>query len=162
MDRGPGPYPHHAWWQIGWIMDYLLSEISLRTKGNISFPAGFITPKVGPHKSYGFEKGILFGRSVELLMKKDMVTLDNPHIDYVMAYDKERRELYVILLNNSAGTQRVRLRILPEILLENRYLQGQHLSLINVEGISENQLDMTEMAEIVFKDSDLKILKMKY
>lgn len=162
MDRGPGPYPHHAWWQVGWIMDYLLSEISLRSNGNISFPAGFITPKVGPHKSYGFEKGTLFGRPVELLMRKDMVKLNNPHVDYVMAHDKERRELYVILLNNSIAIQQVQLYVNPEIIVENRCLQTEYLSLINGEGVTEKHLIIGDISEIVLKDTELKVLKMKY
>ncbi len=162
MDRGPGPYPHHAWWQVGWIMDYLLSEISLRSNGNISFPSGFITPKVGPHKSYGFEKGILFGRPVELLMRKDMLKLNNPHVDYVMAHDKDRRVLYVILLNNSIATQQVQLYVNPEIIGQNRHLQTECLSLINGEGITERHMIMSDISEIILKDTELKVLKMKY
>ena len=27
MNRGSGPYPHHAWWQVGWLTDYLLGFI---------------------------------------------------------------------------------------------------------------------------------------
>src|SRR5690606_23491990 len=46
MDGGPGRFPHHAWWQIGWITDYLLSEIASRSGHEIEFPRGFITPKV--------------------------------------------------------------------------------------------------------------------
>ncbi len=45
MNKGAGPYPHHAWWQIGWITDYLLAEAQLRSDGQITFPRGFVTPK---------------------------------------------------------------------------------------------------------------------
>ncbi|WP_315817140.1 hypothetical protein [Paraflavitalea speifideaquila] len=45
MNKGAGPYPHHAWWQIGWITDYLLSEAELRSQGKLRFPRGFITPR---------------------------------------------------------------------------------------------------------------------
>jgi hypothetical protein len=57
MDEGPGPFPHHAWWQIGWITDYLMSEIQLRSRQKVIFKRGFITPKVGPHQPYGFSSG---------------------------------------------------------------------------------------------------------
>jgi hypothetical protein len=109
FDQGPGRFPHHAWWQIGWITDYLLSEIALRSQGKISFPRGFITPKVGPHQSYGFKKGNVLGKQADLLLKSDVVTLNNPQVDYFMAISNNR--LYVLLLNNSLQQQNVSLKI---------------------------------------------------
>jgi len=162
MNSGPGSFPHHAWWQIGWITDYLLSEVSLRSKGKIHFPAGFVTPKVGPHKSYGFEKGTLFGHPVELIMQKGLLKPDNPHIDYVMALDKELCELYVMLINNSVAAQHLRLDIQPEITLENKRLPVRQLSLMNATGVSEEKLDIVNISEITFDGSGLKILKIKY
>jgi len=41
MNAGPGAYPHHAWWQIGWITDYLISEAELRSNGAIVFRGDF-------------------------------------------------------------------------------------------------------------------------
>lgn len=162
MDKGPGPYPHHAWWQIGWIMDYLLSEISLRSGDKIQFPSGFIAPKVGPHKTYGFDKGILFDRSVELIMRKNLVKSDSPHIEYVMAHDKGNKEFYIMLLNNSVKSQHLKISINPEIILEDRTQQLYHLELMGAGGIIEEQLDISETSEILFDALDLKILKMKY
>ncbi|ULT40502.1 hypothetical protein KRR40_37825 [Niabella defluvii] len=40
MNKGAGPFPHHAWWQLGWITDYLMSELLLRSQGRIEFPQG--------------------------------------------------------------------------------------------------------------------------
>lgn len=57
FDRGPGPFPHHAWWQLGWIVDYLLCEAECRSEGLIAFPRGFVTPKVGPQRITGFAPG---------------------------------------------------------------------------------------------------------
>lgn len=105
MDAGVGRYPHHAWWQIGWIVDYLLSETELRSHGKISFPRGFITPKVGPHQSYGFEKGKVFGNSAKLFFQLDSLVVSNSRIDYVGAIDSKKKKLYVILLNNSVQKQ---------------------------------------------------------
>ncbi|MBS1601131.1 MAG: glycerophosphoryl diester phosphodiesterase, partial [Bacteroidetes bacterium] len=67
MNRGAGPYPHHAWWQIGWITDYLLAEAELRSGGRIHFPRGFMTPKVGPHESVGFAPGVVNGVAARLV-----------------------------------------------------------------------------------------------
>ena len=65
FDHGAGLFPHHAWWQIGWIYDYLLAEAELRSNGKISFPRGFMTPKVGTHRTAGFASGIVDGKKAK-------------------------------------------------------------------------------------------------
>ena len=55
-------FPWHAYWQIGWIVDYLIAEAGLRSDSNISFPYGYMTPKVGPHVTYGFAPGNIYGK----------------------------------------------------------------------------------------------------
>lgn len=100
MDRGAGPFPHHAWWQTGWIMDYLLSELHLRSNGQISFPRGFVTPKVGPHQSYGFAPGKIFDEYANLRFIKGLVQCDNPNIECITAMDKGGRKMHVFFLND--------------------------------------------------------------
>ncbi|WP_420151192.1 glycerophosphoryl diester phosphodiesterase [Spirosoma sp.] len=100
MNRGAGPYPHHAWWQIGWLTDYLLAEAELRSGGKVSFPRGFVTPKVGPHQTYGFAPGTVNGEKANLVINENIVQLDNPSIDYVLAKAVQGEKLFVILLNN--------------------------------------------------------------
>ncbi|WP_338872620.1 glycerophosphoryl diester phosphodiesterase [Spirosoma sp. SC4-14] len=102
MNRGAGPYPHHAWWQIGWLTDYLLAEADLRSNGRVTFPRGFVTPKVGPHQTYGFEPGTVNGEKVNLVINENLVQLNNPSIDYILARTVEGGKLFVILLNNRA------------------------------------------------------------
>ncbi|MBI5768698.1 MAG: glycoside hydrolase family 127 protein [Verrucomicrobia bacterium] len=99
MNRGAGPYPHHAWWQIGWITDYLLAEVELRSGGAVAFPRGFITPKVGPHSSYGFAPGKVFGEPAALHWGE--VTTGDAAVDSVLARTVDGRKIYVVLLNNS-------------------------------------------------------------
>lgn len=98
MNRGAGPYPHHAWWQTGWITDYLLAEAELRSNGKISFPAGFITPKVGPHRTFGFSPGTVDGEEASLIMLPGGVSCDNPDVEYLLA--KTVNHLIAILLND--------------------------------------------------------------
>src|SRR5690606_14053696 len=109
MNAGPGPFPHHAWWQIGWIMDYLLSEASLRTNQLIAFPRGFLTPKVGPHQPYGFATGSLFNEEVELHLPKKTIRLTNEKIDYFCAKGIANDTYYVVLMNNSTEDQQIEL-----------------------------------------------------
>jgi hypothetical protein len=108
MDAGAGRFPHHAWWQIGWITDYLISEATLRSAGQISFPAGFITPKVGPHRSYGFAPGSVLGEEAELAWGG--VETDHPAVDTLVARATETRRVFVILLNQRAQPTSVRVK----------------------------------------------------
>lgn len=100
MNRGAGPYPHHAWWQIGWITDYLISEAELRSAGAITFPRGFFTPKVGPHASYGFAPGKVLGESAHLRWAE--LPTGSPAVDALLAEATGAKKLFVVLLNNSA------------------------------------------------------------
>jgi hypothetical protein len=100
MNRGAGPYPHHAWWQIGWITDYLLAEAGMRSSGRIQFPRGFITPKVGPHQTVGFADGRVYGHPATLLLKEGLVKTASPYLDYYCAINRKEKKLYLLLLND--------------------------------------------------------------
>lgn len=102
MNAGPGEYPHHAWWQIGWITDYLLSEAEMRSDGKITFPRGFITPKVGPHQSYGFASGSIYGKQARLVLKEGMLKSKSPYLEYIGAITTDAKAIYFILLNDSS------------------------------------------------------------
>ncbi|WP_460673400.1 glycerophosphoryl diester phosphodiesterase [Larkinella ripae] len=102
MNRGAGPYPHHAWWQIGWLTDYLLAEVELRSNGKVTFPRGFVTPKVGPHQTYGFAAGTVNGEKATLLIDENRVKIDNPSVDCLLAKSEKPGKIFAILLNNSA------------------------------------------------------------
>ncbi|MBN8822039.1 MULTISPECIES: glycerophosphoryl diester phosphodiesterase [unclassified Spirosoma] len=102
MNRGAGPYPHHAWWQVGWLTDYLLAEAELRSGGKVTFPRGFVTPKVGPHQTYGFAAGMVNGEKANLIIDENLITIDNPSVDYILAKSVQSGKLFVVLLNNRA------------------------------------------------------------
>lgn len=134
MNKGPGQYPHHAWWQVGWITDYLLSEAELRSNGRVSFPRGFVTPKVGPHQSYGFAPGIVFGDLAELRICDEAVRTDNPAIDYVLAVSKAHNRAYVIFLNNSSSKSAFRVTFRPE-----KIVPGSRIASVRDLGCGERQ-----------------------
>lgn len=102
FDRGPGPFPHHAWWQLGWIVDYLLCEAECRSDGQITFPRGFVTPKVGPQRITGFAPGHIFGYEANLILRPGLVRTGCPDIDCLTALSSDKNRLYVILLGSSA------------------------------------------------------------
>lgn len=124
MNKGAGPFPHHAWWQVGWITDYLMAELSLRSQGRIDFPSGFLTPKVGPHKTVGFQKGQIFEEEGDLLFIKDLITFSNPNMDYLCALNRKTKKLYLFILNNDDELQQSDLRIDG-----SRFIPGHRLQL---------------------------------
>ena len=111
MNQGAGPYPHHAWWQIGWITDYLLAEAEYRSAGKVKFPRGFVAPKVGPHQSVGFAPGEVSGRKAKLVFREGFVKAGSASIDHILAEDLETGRLHVILLNNRAAETTFSLRM---------------------------------------------------
>lgn len=105
FDRGSGLFPHHAWWQVGWIMDYLVAEMELRSNGKIAFPRGFVTPKVGPHQPVGFAQGFINGEKATLILPQNLIKSDNPNVDYLLL--QTDHSIYLILMNEQARTNSV-------------------------------------------------------
>ncbi|RKR79927.1 hypothetical protein BDD43_0013 [Mucilaginibacter gracilis] len=103
--KGAKVFPHHAFWQIGWITDYLISEAHLRSGGKVEFPSGFMTPKVGPHVSYGFAPGDVYGNKANLCMPVGLLKSENPNFEYVGALGLQKDKLYVLVLNQSPLAQ---------------------------------------------------------
>ena len=134
MNKGAGPYPHHAWWQIGWITDYLLSEAALRSGGKISFPRGFITPKVGPHQSYGFAAGTVYGSKADLLLKEDMLETGTSYLDYFGAINQARKKLFLLLLNDDDASLSTTLKIDYSKVLDAATIQPKTIYAIEASG----------------------------
>jgi hypothetical protein len=111
MNKGAGPFPHHAWWQIGWITDYLMAEVELRSQGQISFPRGFITPKVGPHQSYGFAPGKVYHTPASLMLIDGLLKSDSPYLDYVTAINADQKKCFLIMMNNSVNKLNTKVQI---------------------------------------------------
>ena len=111
FDRGPGPFPHHAWWQLGWIVDYLLCEAECRSDGLIAFPRGFVTPKVGPQRITGFAPGRIGDDEANLILRPGLVRTGGPDLDCLTALSTDGRRLYVVLLGSSAHENRGRITL---------------------------------------------------
>ena len=133
MNKGAGPYPHHAWWQIGWITDYLLSETELRSNGKVSFPRGFVTPKVGPHQTYGFEAGTVFGKKASLVIREGFISDNQPVVDYVLAENQKENQRYIILLNNRAQPTEGKISLDPE-----KWVAGKKIKSISKTATGES------------------------
>lgn len=98
---GGDRFPWHGWWHIGWVIDYLLAEAHLRSQGQIDFPRGFCTAKVGSHQPYGFAPGTIFGSEAALRMPRTLVEIDDPSVDWITAVSSDDSELFLIAVNSS-------------------------------------------------------------
>jgi hypothetical protein len=153
LNRGAGPFPHHAWWQIGWIMDYLLQEAHLRSGGAITIPSGFITPKVGPHKSYGFQQGKLYGRAVNLRLFPGLVNTGNANVEYLTFASDQK--IYLVLMNDLSETTTANL------LLDGKKLGKFFKSIKELNGgkiisLNENRSTMIDLAPYDLKAYELE------
>lgn len=161
MDRGSGPFPHHAWWQVGWIMDYLVAEVSFRSNGKISFPAGFITPKVGPHQPYGFSAGKLFGANANLILKEGLIKTDNNSVDYLCAVNETGRKIYAMLLNNSVRPQHTNVSFnLRPLFQEGRDIK--EIKLLDKDGTVIKRYNNVSEINLTIADAGLCIAEIEY
>lgn len=111
FDRGPGPFPHHAWWQLGWIADYVFAEAEMRSEGQIAFPRGFMTPKVGPQQVFGFEPGTVYGQKASPVMIDGLFEASNTNMEVLAATTIDRSALYLIVMNSRPDPQHTTLTV---------------------------------------------------
>lgn len=161
MNAGVGRYPHHAWWQVGWITDYLLSEIELRSQSEIHFPRGFITPKVGPHQSYAFVSGKVFGKSADLYLPPGLLSVDNHHIDYMTALNAGDKELYLLFLNNSLEEQTAIIKLDDTKIIHNKIVRVDKAILLDGNGKKKRKMSAKDF-EIAVPPAGLKVVKITY
>jgi len=159
MNKGAGPYPHHAWWQIGWITDYLQSEAMVRSKNLIRFPRGFVTPKVGPHQPYGFKPGEIFHTPADILLPEQGLRITNERVDYLSAQSTDKKMFFLILLNNSVVEQKATVMAHFDQLLPHRKAPKK-LVLLDETGKELTQLQNPMAAQqIVIPPSGLRVLQ---
>ncbi|KAL1898454.1 hypothetical protein Sste5346_003357 [Sporothrix stenoceras] len=104
-NTGGSSYPWHGWWHIGWLTDYLVSSAHLLSGGEISFPEGFMTSKVGSHVPYGFATGTIYGTEADLWQPRSLVNVtgtNSANVDWLTARSTDGTKLFVILLNEIA------------------------------------------------------------
>ncbi|MBO9634802.1 MAG: glycerophosphoryl diester phosphodiesterase [Chitinophagaceae bacterium] len=161
MNRGAGPYPHHAWWQIGWITDYLLSELRLRSGGKVEFPRGCITPKVGPHQSYGFQPGNVYGHKASLLLKEGVLQTESPYLDYFGAIDNEQKKLFLFLLNNDDEKLTTTLTIDYSKILDNKTIVPKGIQWIEASG-KRTRLPVKASFRLTLPGYGMQVLEISY
>lgn len=134
MNKGAGPYPHHAWWQIGWITDYLMAEAQLRSGGKIVFPRGFVTPKVGPHQTYGFAPGSIFGSPASLLSREGLIRQNNPDVEAITALETDKHRLFILLMNDRKEVEKTEVYLDMTNLMSGKDFRIRKISRLDTAG----------------------------
>ncbi|KAJ9150403.1 Atp synthase f0 sector subunit c [Pleurostoma richardsiae] len=131
-------YPWHGWWHIGWVTDYLLASAHALSGGEVDFPHGFITAKVGAHVPYGFASGTIYGEAADLWQPRSLLNVSDPEVDYITARSTDGAKLFVILLNELAAGKAVTLTMDPRSLVAfKRATWGETSSLAGSASPSE-------------------------
>jgi hypothetical protein len=123
-------YYHHIIVHLSWVIDYLVSEAELRSAGAIHFPGlrqfGYA---YFDYLVYGHAPGEIFGeKDAWLWLRKDLVSLNNPQINYLTAHS--RNKFYVILMNENKATEEVTVTFQPAKISANpgKFTQARVLS----------------------------------
>lgn len=84
------------------VLDYLVTDAFVRSKGKIDFPADYIEGYAYlQNKFYGHKSGEFFGNEgVNLWMPKDLLTIQDVELNYVSA--KKGNTLFIAFMNQSA------------------------------------------------------------
>ncbi len=162
INAGAGPYPHHAWWQIGWITDYLLSEAALRSGGKITFPRGFVTPKVGPHQTYGFAPGKVFGQEARLFLPAGLARVADPQVDYWGALATNSKRLYLLLLNNDDNAKTTTVQLGADKLMPGGKAKIRKAELLNEAGNRKADLPATGEWQVDLSAFGLAVVTIDY
>ena len=98
-------YYHHISPHLAFTFDFLITEAIQRSKGKISFPwgkqEGFVWFN---NRVYGAGKGTIFDDyGVKLWLKKGLVDIDNPAINYITGISEDR--FWLVLLNEAQQEQ---------------------------------------------------------
>ncbi len=158
FSNGPGSFPMHAWWQIGWITDYLLAEAQLRSGGEVSFPRGFCAPKVGPHQMTGFAPGTIYGDKANLVLKEGLAGVDNANVDLLTAMTVNGKYLYAILLNSSDHRQQVALTLRPLVVGRKT---GQVVNMSGPQSVGHSRHKNADVLSADLERFDIRVIRVE-
>jgi hypothetical protein len=104
-------YYNHVWPHIALLFDFLISDVAVRSEGQISFPSRYAQGYAYLQSNvYGDRTGVFYGhQGVQLWMPAKLLRIDNPQVNYVAGYD--HNSLYLALSNQSPRPVTAKIRI---------------------------------------------------
>lgn len=121
---------NHIWPLMSIVLDYLVTDVEVKSRGNIHFPAIAVEAfsNLGC-RMYGHSPGDFYGHKAILWMPRQLLVSDNPQLNYISARDGKDR-LYVALSNQALEAIESTLSLDQERIGQD----GLKLSLIGGEG----------------------------
>jgi hypothetical protein len=107
-------YYHHIPPHLAFTLDYLITEAIQRSNGKVQFPYGKQDGFVWfTNRVFGAGKGKVFGEEASLWMKKGLVKVDKPEVNYVTAISGDR--FWILLLNEAHNTIQANITLGDEV-----------------------------------------------
>jgi hypothetical protein len=131
-------YYHHLPVHLGWTIDYLVADAFLLSGKQITFPSQvFYGYAYFDGRTYGHAPGRIFGDSdAWLWLRRGLITLDNPQINYLTAHRGTR--FYAVLMNQSHSAQDVQVHFEPQAL-------GYHPAAVTQVGLQRSAGNQTTL-----------------
>lgn len=128
-------YYHHIPPHLAFTLDYLISEAIQRSNGKIHFPYGKQDGFVWfNNRIFGAGKGTIFGdNKVSLWMKKGLITVDQPAVNYVTGISDNR--FWIVLLNEEERSTQTAVTLGKEVPVADAGNVGLHTAAIGKQGI---------------------------
>ena len=122
------------------------------------FPRGFITPKVGPHQSYGLAPGTVFGKKAELKIVPEGLSISNPSLEHIVAVTQNKKSILIVLLNQHHQVQTGKVDL--DISKFDMERIPKHVKLIDHEGKLKNEFQTDNNWEVTVSPYGLTVLEL--
>ncbi|TKG95455.1 hypothetical protein EYV94_08410 [Puteibacter caeruleilacunae] len=135
------------------LLDYMVTDAFVKSKGEISFPSDFIEGYAYlQNKFYGHKKGNWYGKEVWLWMPEKLIQSSSVELNYIAARDD--KNLYVALSNQSPETVKTNIRINKDLVICNKksYAIINHRKHTIKDGIVNIQVPASEQVTITLKN----------
>jgi hypothetical protein len=152
-------YYHHLPVHLGWCIDYLVSEATLRTDGNVRFPS---KRQVGyaffNFRVYGHAPGTIFDfDGVWPWFDREAVTVDQPQFNHLLAADGDRT--FVVLMNEDQTDREGTITGNADA-LETSALDGTRVTIHTAAGepVREREVQDDELATVGVPAGEARVL----
>jgi hypothetical protein len=119
-------YYHHIPPHLAFTLDYVITEAMQRSNGKVQFPYGKQDGFVWfNNRVFGGGKGIIMDdKKVSLWMKKGLITIDNPEVNYVTAISDDR--FWILLTNEASVTAQANISVAKEVPVADQVNASQY------------------------------------
>jgi hypothetical protein len=113
-------YYNHIWPQIALTLDYLVTDVEVKSAGKIRFPSQYAQGYAYlQSKVYGGAPGEFFGdRDVNLWMPANLLALSNVQVNHLSGYGNGK--FYLALSSQSRSPEQVTVQLNPDVLHYNQ------------------------------------------